>query len=319
MIEQDLTSVQPGALLQPTSKIHRHHEPVFCGSLPNIVPVKRFAAALKQHDWNRNPHIYKLRCQRGQRLSVRSERRETADVLALAFVANCDYSPDSDYLFEVMCGVEDLAKQCGQLHVNTNGRKTYDPILNTIRDWKDAGVIVVLKGQDPDTRQQKAMRIWLKPEFFEMLGFSISELREIVTKLRRWMERKGLRDTWKERYAKHVMRLARSNVASIEDKHSLKNLLKKIKRLVLGDDARIQDEQQQLVSELEKKLRETEQALGEQPKDERKYWAIYSRWKAQQPMAVSMKLERAISQENPGIIGEALHRLYVERIRRDGL
>ncbi len=36
-------------------KIHRHCEPKFLGQLPKLVPVRRFAAALKRHDWNRPP------------------------------------------------------------------------------------------------------------------------------------------------------------------------------------------------------------------------------------------------------------------------
>ncbi|HEP0304345.1 MULTISPECIES: hypothetical protein [unclassified Providencia] len=39
-------------------KIHRHYAPKFIGALPQLVHVRRFAAALKRHDWNRNPQIY---------------------------------------------------------------------------------------------------------------------------------------------------------------------------------------------------------------------------------------------------------------------
>ena len=44
---------------------------------------------------------------------MRSERRETFDVLALAMIAYADYNPESDALFEVMCSVVNLAELCG--------------------------------------------------------------------------------------------------------------------------------------------------------------------------------------------------------------
>ncbi|MCX8963076.1 hypothetical protein EHW64_18645 [Erwinia psidii] len=310
MKDNSLQQSQPCA--ERSSKVHRHHIPFFAGATPNTVAVKRFSAALKQHDWNRNPLIYALRCERDQRVSVRSERRETYYALAMAMIANCDYNPDSDYLFEVMCSVEELARQTGQLHTDAvTGRKTYDPVLHTLRDWKEAGTIVVLKGQDPDSRQQKAMRIWIKPEFFAGLGFRVEELRDIVIKFRRWMERKGLRETYKDRYSQHLQRLARSNVADIKDKHSLKNLLRKIRRHVLGE----QEEKKLLVSELEERLARTEQAINNAPaKEERRYWRIYNSWKQQQPLATSMALEKAASQERPDLTGEALWQYLVERI-----
>ncbi|HHR5956575.1 TPA: RepA family replication protein, partial [Providencia alcalifaciens] len=113
-------------VLSPCSigKIHRHCEPKFLGQLPKLVPVRRFAAALKRHDWNRNPHIYQLRYSRKQRISVRSERRETFDALAMAMIAYADYNPESSALFEVMCSVEKLAELCGQLYRYDSGRKS---------------------------------------------------------------------------------------------------------------------------------------------------------------------------------------------------
>lgn len=314
MTDNSLLQNQPG--VERSAKVHRHHVPLFSGAMPNTVAVKRFSAALERHDWNRNPLIYALRCQREQRISVRSERRETYYALAMAIIANCDYNPDSDYLFEVMCSVEELARQTGQLHTDAvTGRKTYDPVLHTLRDWKEAGTIIVLKGQDPDSRQQKAMRIWIKPEFFTGLGFRVDELRDIVIKFRRWMERKGLRETYKDRYSQHLQRLARSNVADIKDKHSLKNLLKKIRRHVLGEDAHQQDEKEKLISGLEEQLARTELVINNAPaKEERRYWRIYNSWKQQQPLAVSMALEKTASQERPELKEEALWQYLVERI-----
>lgn len=162
------------------------------------------------------------------------------------------------------------------------------------------------------------MRIWIKPEFFDGLGFNVAELRDIAIKFRRWLERKGLRETYKDRYSEHLKRLARSNVADISDKHSLKNLLKKIKRHVMGEDAQQQDEKKRVVSDLEQRLIKTEQALSQQPtKEDRRYWKLYAAWKAQQPAATSIALESAARQERPELTptnGEPYWQYLVELI-----
>ncbi|PHM75280.1 hypothetical protein [Xenorhabdus cabanillasii] len=156
------------------TKIHRHYAPKYTGVLPKIVPIRRFAGALKRHDWNRNSFIYQLRCDRNQRVSIRSERRETFSELALAMIAYADYNPNHEYIFEVMCSVEKLAELCGQLYRYENGRKSYDPILHALNDWEHANLIVIDRDFDVESKQYKAMRIWIRPEFFIGLGFSLS-------------------------------------------------------------------------------------------------------------------------------------------------
>ncbi|HEC8326427.1 TPA: hypothetical protein RG501_RS21595, partial [Providencia rettgeri] len=138
-----MDNIKRTVMTSSIGKIHRHFAPRFLGQLPKLVPVRRFAAALKRHDWNRNPHIYQLRYSRKQRISVRSERRETFDALAMAMIAYADYNPESDALFEVMCSVEKLAELCGQLYRYDSGRKSYDPILHALRDWEQANLIII--------------------------------------------------------------------------------------------------------------------------------------------------------------------------------
>lgn len=297
--------------------VHRHCVPDFVGKIPESVAAKRFAAALEKHDWNRNRHIYKLRCERNQRVSVRSERREVYGSLGLALFSMCDYSADSEFLFEVMCGTHDLARATSLLYRTSAGRLTYDPILNALNDWEKAGLIIIVRGQDPETKQNKAMRIFLKPEFFEGLGFSVEELRKILGDYRRWAEKKGLRETAKQRYANHIARIARSNVASLDDKHSLKKLLFKIKRHVLGinDDAG-----KRLVSDIEKKLQDAETALKTgQVKQSTRYYAAYTAWKNNTPPALVYPIEAAVKKDNPGLTGEMFYQAMLERIRTDNL
>lgn len=296
-----------------SSKVHRHYQPQFIGVLPKLIPVRRFAAALKKHDWNRNPHIYQLRCERNQRISVRSERRETFSVLALAMIANSDYNPESESVFEVMCSVEKLAKICSQFHQYESGRKSYDPILHALRDWESANLIIIDRDFDVETKQYKAMRIWIRPEFFQGLGFSIQELRQIVLSFKQWMVKNGLRESYQQRYAKHVLRLARSNVASLDKKIPLQKLLTKIKRLVVGDDEILRQEKKHLAKAIEQK-KALASATQAPETTERQAWKQYEQWKAKQPIAEIFAFEKQVKAQYPHLIGGALFVAYIEHL-----
>ena len=294
-------------------KIHRHCVPKFLGQLPKLVPVRRFAAALERHDWNRNPHIYQLRYSRKQRISVRSERRETFDALAMAMIAYADYNPESDALFEVMCSVEKLAELCGQLYRYDSGRKSYDPILHALRDWEQANLIIIDRDFDVEAKQYKAMRIWIRPEFFHGLGFSKQELRDVVVSFRRWMEKRGLKESYQKRYAQHVLRLARANVASLDDKHTLRNLLNKLKRLVIGEDESLKQEKKHLANALkEKKALAQSTRAPESP--EHTAWRRFEAWKATQPIAAVMAFERRMKALYPSVQGQARYLHYLAHL-----
>lgn len=294
-------------------KIHRHYAPKFSGQLPKLVPVRRFAAALKRHDWNRNPHIYQLRYSRKQRISVRSERRETFDALALAMIAYADYNPESDALFEVMCSVEKLAELCGQLHRYDSGRKSYDPILHALRDWEQADLIVIDRDFDVEAKQYKAMRIWIRPEFFHGLGFSKTELREVVARFSRWMEKAGLKESYQKRYAQHVLRLARANVASLDNKYKLRNLLNRLKTLVVGEDEALRQEKKHLAKALKEK-KALAKSLETPESPEHAAWRCFEAWRVTQPLAAVMAFEREMKALYPGMEGQARYLRYVEHL-----
>lgn len=294
-------------------KIHRRYAPKFSGQLPKLVPVRRFAAALKRHDWNRNPHIYQLRYSRKQRISVRSERRETFDALALAMIAYADYNPESDALFEVMCSVEKLAGLCGQLHRYDSGRKSYDPILHALRDWEQADLIVIDRDFDVEAKQYKAMRIWIRPEFFHGLGFSKTELREVVARFSRWMEKAGLKESYQKRYAQHVLRLAKANVASLDNKHKLRNLLNRLKTLVVGEDEALRQEKKHLAKALKEK-KALAKSLETPESPEHAAWRRFEAWRVTQPLAAVMAFEREMKALYPGIEGQARYLRYVEHL-----
>ncbi|MEX0446547.1 RepA family replication protein [Xenorhabdus sp. SGI246] len=295
------------------AKVHRHFTPKYSGGLPNIVPVRRLAGALKVHDWNRNSFLRKLRYNRNQRVSIRSERRETFSELALAMVAYADYNSNHKYLFEVMCSVEKLAELCGQLYRYDSGRKSYDPILHALNDWEKAELIVIDRDFDHESRQHKAMRIWIRPEFFMGLGFSLSEMKEILKRFKRWMEKKGLRKSYDQLYAQHVLRLARSNVASLDNKHSLKKLLQKLKRLVIGNDEELENERQHTIKAAEQR-KELIEATEPVPDEKRIYWQKYQNWAQQQPLAQRLSFENNIKSKYPELSNDELYQVYVEHL-----
>ncbi|MEQ5091687.1 RepA family replication protein [Providencia rettgeri] len=294
-------------------KIHRHYVPKYLGKLPKLVPVRRFAAALKRHDWNRNPHIYELRYARKQRISVRSERRETFDALALAMVAYADYNPESDALFEVLCSVEKLAELCGQLYQYDSGRKSYDPILHALRDWEQANLIVIDRDFDIEAKQYKAMRIWMRPEFFHGLGFSKLELREVVSSFSRWMKKEGLKESYQKRYAQHVLRLARANVASLEGKDKLRSLLHRLKTLVIGEDAALKQEKKHLATALKQK-KALARSLETPESPEHAAWRRFEAWKVTQPLAAVMAFEQKMKALYPTAEGQARYLNYIEHL-----
>lgn len=294
-------------------KIHRHYAPRFLGHLPQLVPVRRFAAALKRHDWNRNPHIYQLRYSRKQRISVRSERRETFDALAMAMIAYADYNPESDALFEVMCSVEKLAELCGQLYRYDSGRKSYDPILHALRDWEQANLIIIDRDFDIEAKQYKAMRIWIRPEFFHGLGFSKQELREVVTRFSCWMEKRGLKESYQKRYAQHVLRLARANVASLDNKHKLRNLLNKLKTLVIGEDEALKQEKKHLTKALKEK-KALVQSIRTPESPEHTAWRRFEAWRVTQPIAAVITFEREMKALYPSVQGQAIYLYYLNHL-----
>lgn len=294
-----------------TSKTHRHHVPAFSGVVPRCVAARRFAAALKHHCWNRNRALVRHRQDSGRRISIRSERRQTLDALSMALIAYCDYSPESDYLFEVFASVEQLAAITGQRHQCESGRVTYDPTLNALKQLADAQLIIVQHGHDPDTRQQKAMRIWLRPEFFLSIGFTLGEVRQMLHNFRKYMERTGHRQSAKARYAEHVMRIARSNVASIDDRHALKALLKKLKYLVLGN-AEKEAEKRHIEQAAKQKLAAAEATRRNQQQDN-ELRELRARWQAVAATGTvsNTVIEMQVRKAHPDI---ALHSIQFYRL-----
>ncbi|ENN9164429.1 hypothetical protein NOM68_16395 [Proteus mirabilis] len=297
----------------PQNKIHRHYKPLFSGVIPNLPLIKRFIGAINAHDWNRNTIIRNQRINDKQRLSVRSERRETWTELAKVMVAYANYSTEFDSICEVMCSVEDLARKCGQLHIYENGRKCYDPTLRAIRAWERAGLIYVDRDTDSESGQNKAQRIWLREGFFIGMGFSREELRKIFSSFNRWLIKTGKKETHKQRYARHLLELAKKNVASLNGKYKLKSLLLKTKRVFVGDDIELENEKNHIEKALKEKI-ELAKSVNKKDGHKRRAWKKYLSWKNSQPFAIVFNFEKEMKRLYPNINEEEKYSYYLKHL-----
>jgi len=233
------------------SKTHRNLTPAFVGSVPRGTAAK-VVACFRQHDWRRNHDLISLR-QTGytpygrifdphfrpkpMRVTPRSESREALTALSLVLAANCDYSPDSDYMFEVMLPVEDVARRMNALHIYESGRKSYDVTLHALRVLEELNYVVVHRDRDSDSGQNKPMRIFLTDRCFTSRGIAVEDMREWLHKYRQWAIAKGLAQSMRERHERHILKMARLGI-SIDKHHSLKNRLRQIKRWVVSPELR---------------------------------------------------------------------------------
>ncbi|AXU97998.1 Replication protein (plasmid) [Erwinia persicina] len=313
------------------AKTHRNHQPQFNGKTPRGMASK-VVACIRHHDWCRNEDLIALR-QKGytpynrmfdrtfrpkpMRVTARSESREALSALSLVLAANCDYSPDSEYMFEIMLPVEEMARRMGVLHVYESGRKAYDVLLNALRVLEQLDYVVVHRDRDADSGQNKPMRIFLTESFFSSRGMSVEDIRTWLHKYRQWAVASGIAESMRDKYARHQLKMARLGI-SIDGHHSLKNRLKQIKRWVVSPELRA--EKQRVVSELERtldghasKLQQMRPRIGTE-----RYQSAWRRYAASGAltMAMQMTLEKGVKTEFPQLNvtdAEKYYRLLLER------
>lgn len=300
------------------SKTHRNLTPVFVGSVPRGTAAK-VVACFRQHDWRRNHDLISLR-QTGytpygrifdphfrpkpMRVTPRSESREALTALSLVLAANCDYSPDSDYMFEVMLPVEDVARRMNALHVYESGRKSYDVTLHALRVLEELDYVVVHRDRDSDSGQNKPMRIFLTERCFTSRGIAVEDMREWLHKYRQWAITKGLAQSMRERYERHVLKMARLGI-SIDKHHSLKNRLRQIKRWVVSPELRA--ERRQLESDIGAQLDRQSAKLVQMRKarrDETPNRNAWHRWVASGECTTAQQLqtEAAVKAKHPQLL-----------------
>ena len=264
------------------NKVHRRVTPC----IDNVkVPLRanRLTSVIRKHNFNANYDFIKIRHRHDMRVSIRSERRES--MLAACFVCTAftDFHPDrEDGIFEVRKSIEELARVSGMLTVYDSGRKAYDCFLKALETISEAGGMIIRKAKDPETKQWKPHRIFLTPKFFEWFGMGIDKLRRFVLEHKRWLIKNGLEKSDKEKYESHLMKMAQFKIKDAEKSshYSLRKLLKKIQRYVVGDERKnetINDIKAQI------KLLEEEKRLQRAKTKEDKHktlYSMYNEWRA---------------------------------------
>lgn len=314
------------------SKTHRNHAPLFNGSTPRGMAAK-VVACFRAHDWTRNADLIALRREgytpysrmfdpsfrpKPMRITPRSESREALTALSLVLAANCDYSPDSEYMFEVMMPVEEMARRMGVLHIYDSGRKAYDVLLKALRVLEQLDYVVIHRDMDADVGQWKPMRIFLTEKCFTSRGISVDNIRQWLHKFRQWAISSGVAESMRDKYARHQLKMARLGI-NIDNQHSLKNRLKQIKRWVVNPELRA--EKQRVVSELEATLDGHAHKLRQlQPKKagSNKFRDAWWRWSSSVECTriEQMRLEAAVAFDNPQLLvtdSEKYYRMLLER------
>ena len=313
------------------SKTHRNNQPVYNGKTPRGIAAK-VVACFRQHDWRRNKDLIELRrvgytpfgrtfdpsfIPKPMRITPRTESREALTSLSLVLAANCDYSPESDYVFEVMLPIEDIARRMNALHVYENGRKAYDVLLHALRVMEQLEYVVVHRDRDADSGQNKPMRIFLTDKCFTSRGISVESIRQWLHKYRQWAVANGLVESMQEKYQRHLLKMARLGI-SIDRHHSLKNRLRQIKRRVVSPDlgfekARTEADLGAVLDEQARKVRQ----LHTDNAPVHRYRNAWWRWAAsgQCTKVLQMRLESEVRVEHPSLMpdDEKFYKLLLKR------
>lgn len=194
----------------------------------------------EKHDFNLNPYLNALRLAKGEKETIRLERREMLSVLCPTLIAYCNLSPVAEHLFEVQASVEHLAKMCNQNYEswdNKTGkhRTRCDTVRNALDMLEEAELITVLRQYDKKGRKYKPMRIWLNIEFFLMFGITEHKLRTLVVNYHKYQFINNQLGRTFKAYQKHLDKLETKGVADIKSNYALNNLLIKRRKAFLGE------------------------------------------------------------------------------------
>lgn len=317
---------ESNTLRKGTSKIHRRHVPTLTISVPRGT-AQKVVARMGSHNWHRNHDLIKLR-QKGytpftrrndptftpkpMRISARSESCQALNTLSLALAANCDYNPDSELWFEIMAPFEHIAAAMGMLHVYENGRKAYDSPLNALSVLEQLGYVVILRGKDTDTGQNKPLRIWLTEKFFTSRGIAVEEIRKWLGEYRVWARKRGLTESLRKVHERHLLRLERIGI-DLKSRHSLRNRLKQIKQIVSPElanaklakvaaleQALTEQENERLDMQLDH-LNNALRAKGH-TKRTNPYEQLYREWQVRSIPIQEMQRQQAMQTQFPGLI-----------------
>jgi hypothetical protein len=272
--------------------VHRRYAPKF--DRPQHLPLtKLLDVRLQQHDWDKNPYYVNARKNGGtikagkdfkknagkrviapRHRKTRKERAETMTAVLRAALYHVELSSAGEYLFEVNTGIEQLASMIGQKHVyparkNTDGewqqeRVVYDCVLNALKDLELAKLLILSREFDTEAARYKAMRLFLRPEFFASMGVSKDKVSAFIRKHDGFLKHKKRWSQKVEQRRRHELNEARQADFSRICNHGLKTLLKRIKSYYLdSDDKQTQKSAKDAQREIKKALKER-QSLEEQ-------------------------------------------------------
>lgn len=217
------------------------------------------------------------------------------------------------------------------LHVYESGRKAYDVALHVLSVLEQLDYLIVSRGQDTDTGQNKPLRIWLTEKFFTSRGIHVHEIRLWLDQYRLWAIKNGLTESLRKKYERHLVRITHLGI-DIERKHSLKNRLEQIKRWVVSPDLQnlkkdaetvIEDElakRQQNEHRLDTLLDDTAAGIKKLAAARRQkqngFYQAWVQWTMGSSPLKAMQLEATLKREQPGMLTEnpeAYYRLLLER------
>ncbi len=214
-------------------KIHRRYNPKLLCRVPKGI-VSKLVSKVKNHDWHYNYDLIKLRRDLKIRIHARSELCETLNILSSVLIVYCNLNLYSEYLFEIKVPFEVIASSMNMLHIYSNGRKSYDPPLHALRVLEKLKYLIVLRAKDTDTGHNKPLRIWLTKNFFISRGITLKRLRFYLYKYENWIIRNNLTNNFLSYRNKHLLKMRIIGIDLLKYP-SLRNLLIKIKKNILGD------------------------------------------------------------------------------------
>ena len=197
---------------RPKHKLHKAFTPKNIANTIKFSTGLKLAAPLAKHDINLNPYIRKHRKAKKQRLNVRDELEEMCKAAFPAFIKHCEYSIYSECLFEIKVPLKQIALELGIL--TKNGR--YDRLNRLLEIMQEAGLAVVMHEFDQERYKQKAVRIFLLPDFFYSLGHTEESLKKLVAATNLHLIKKGSKQSLLERAQAHEERLKEMNVADMQ-------------------------------------------------------------------------------------------------------
>ncbi|WP_286824057.1 hypothetical protein [Idiomarina sp. UBA1919] len=333
--------------------VHRHCAPKFDREQKHPL-AKVVDARLRQHNWDRNPFYVHARkhggvvrarkdtkTNKGVRFvkprmrKTRKERSETLTCVLRAALYHLEVSGAGEYLFEVTCSIEKLAAMIGQVHTyparqDENGqwvheRKLYDCVLNALKDLELANLIVLAGEFDHEVKRYKAMRIFLRPEFFQSMNLSRQEVTRFIKQHDGFLKhRRKYKEKAAELKKRQLNQELQADFAKISN-HGLKTLLKRFKRyyLELNDDKKAQSDIRKAAEkskqQLKKRRSDFEQHEEATPKQTPPGVTTFNNYRKQYGILLANKALSAVKSElsktygnsvDDNAVFERFHELY---------